>query len=141
MVVQPVHCKHPFLSTRVKVYSHDIGTTCQSLHANNCLMSSNRSDVDSGAAGGCLGSRDMATTRFQDLDLRIGPRAGYIFCHQGSCEHLVVVRDIRRIHPVDGGDPRFMGSYPYLTGQVCLACTAETAAQRSLLDGNKLLTD
>ncbi|KAK9867327.1 hypothetical protein WJX84_011559 [Apatococcus fuscideae] len=68
-------------------------------------------------AGGCLGSRDMATTRFQDLDLRIGPRAGYIFCHQGSCEHLVVVRDIRRIHPLDGGDPRFMGSYPYLTGQ------------------------
>ena len=74
-----------------------------------------------GAGTGPLVSGIMERTRFQDLGLRAGPRAGYIFCHQGGCEHLLVVRDIRRIHPVELGDPTFIASYPYCALQVRLS--------------------
>ncbi|KAI5676738.1 hypothetical protein M9H77_07688 [Catharanthus roseus] len=44
-------------------------------------------------------SVDMQKTRFCDLRFRLG--AGYIYCHQGDCKHLIVIRDMRLIHPED----------------------------------------
>ncbi|KAI3964932.1 hypothetical protein MKW92_031272 [Papaver armeniacum] len=41
----------------------------------------------------------MHKIRFCDLSLRLG--AGYLYCHQGNCKHLMVLRDMRLIHPED----------------------------------------
>lgn len=41
----------------------------------------------------------MKTTRFCDLRFRLG--AGYLYCHQGDCKHLIVIRDMRLVHPED----------------------------------------
>ncbi|XP_010244822.1 PREDICTED: snRNA-activating protein complex subunit [Nelumbo nucifera] len=42
---------------------------------------------------------DMHKTRFCDLKFRLG--AGYLYCHQGDCKHVMVIRDMRLIHPED----------------------------------------
>ncbi|KAL8552430.1 hypothetical protein ACS0TY_001210 [Phlomoides rotata] len=41
----------------------------------------------------------MQTTRFCDIGFRLG--AGYLYCHQGDCKHVIVIRDMRLIHPED----------------------------------------
>ncbi|KVI00109.1 hypothetical protein Ccrd_021648 [Cynara cardunculus var. scolymus] len=41
----------------------------------------------------------MQATRFCDLSFRLG--AGYLYCHQGDCKHVMVIRDMRLIHPQD----------------------------------------
>ena len=41
----------------------------------------------------------MHKTRFCDLRFRLG--SGYLYCHQGDCRHIIVVRDMRLIHPDD----------------------------------------
>ncbi|VFQ71638.1 unnamed protein product [Cuscuta campestris] len=42
---------------------------------------------------------EMKNVRFCDLKFRVG--AGYLYCHQGDCKHLMVIRDMRLIHPED----------------------------------------
>ncbi|KAI3723605.1 hypothetical protein L2E82_35335 [Cichorium intybus] len=46
-----------------------------------------------------LKPRQMQATRFCDLIFRLG--AGYLYCHQGDCKHLMVIRDMRLIHKED----------------------------------------
>ncbi|KAL3534746.1 hypothetical protein ACH5RR_003207 [Cinchona calisaya] len=55
---------------------------------------------------------DMQKTRFCDIRFRLG--AGYIYCHQGNCEHLIIIRDMRLIHPEDVQN---RGAYPLITFQ------------------------
>ena len=50
---------------------------------------------------------DISQTKFLDLDLHLG--LPYVFMHQGGCEHLVVVEQIRLFHP--GDEPR-ASNYP-----------------------------
>ncbi|KAG0470831.1 hypothetical protein HPP92_017531 [Vanilla planifolia] len=40
---------------------------------------------------------------------------GYLYCHQGNCKHIMVIRDMRLIHPED---PQNRAEYPLLTFQV-----------------------
>ncbi|KAK4723663.1 hypothetical protein R3W88_026442 [Solanum pinnatisectum] len=54
----------------------------------------------------------MQKTRFCDLRFRLG--AGYLYCHQGDCKHLVVIRDMRMIHPEDVQN---RAAYPLITFQ------------------------
>ncbi|CAA3029379.1 Hypothetical predicted protein [Olea europaea subsp. europaea] len=65
----------------------------------------------------------MQNTRFCDLRFRLG--AGYLYCHQGDCKHLIVLRDMRLIHPEDVQN---RAAYPLVTFQFklryrkCSAC-------------------
>ena len=45
---------------------------------------------------------DITKTRFLDLELHLG--LPYVFIHQGGCEHLVIVEQMRLFHP--GDEPR-----------------------------------
>ncbi|KAL6963794.1 hypothetical protein U1Q18_034801 [Sarracenia purpurea var. burkii] len=58
---------------------------------------------------------DMQTMRFCDLRFRLG--AGYLYCHQGDCKHVIVVRDMRLIHPEDVQN---RATYPIATFQLKL---------------------
>ena len=58
---------------------------------------------------------DMAHLCWNEIGLRVGPAAKNVFCHQGCCEHLLVVKDVRRRHP---DDPTHHSSYPYLIQEV-----------------------
>jgi snRNA-activating protein complex subunit 3 len=40
-----------------------------------------------------LTSRKMEETTFQELTVRIG--VPYIYVHQGNCEHMLIVSDVR----------------------------------------------
>ncbi|XP_006307426.2 snRNA-activating protein complex subunit isoform X1 [Capsella rubella] len=42
---------------------------------------------------------DMHSTRFCDLRFRVG--ASYLYCHQGDCKHMIIIRDMRLSHPED----------------------------------------
>lgn len=53
---------------------------------------------------------DMHKTRFCDLQFRLG--AGYLYCHQGDCKHMIVIRDMRLIHPEDVQN---RAAYPIVT--------------------------
>ncbi len=61
--------------------------------------------------------------RFIDLTLRLN--YPYLYCHQGNCEHLLIFKEIRLVHPTD---PPHQVSYPlqtYLTKTmppVCQIC-------------------
>ncbi|KAD6795959.1 hypothetical protein R6Q59_012204 [Mikania micrantha] len=46
-----------------------------------------------------LKASSMQTTRFCDLRFRLG--AGYLYCHQGDCKHIMVIRDMRLVHSED----------------------------------------
>lgn len=59
---------------------------------------------------------DMNRTRWGELALKVGPAAGYVFCHQGCCEHLLVVKDVRQIH---ADDPQDLAAYPVCIREVC----------------------
>ncbi|PSS32839.1 SnRNA-activating protein complex subunit like [Actinidia chinensis var. chinensis] len=58
---------------------------------------------------------DMDKMRFCDLRFRLG--AGYLYCHQGDCKHVIVVRDMRLIHPEDVQN---RATYPITTFQLKL---------------------
>uniref|UniRef100_A0A0D9V9E0 snRNA-activating protein complex subunit n=1 Tax=Leersia perrieri TaxID=77586 RepID=A0A0D9V9E0_9ORYZ len=58
-------------------------------------------------------SAKMEKTRFSDLNFRIG--AGYLYCHQGNCKHMIVIRDVRLIHPEDTQN---QAEYPLMTFQM-----------------------
>lgn len=53
---------------------------------------------------------DMHKSRFCDLQFRLG--AGYLYCHQGDCKHLIVIRDMRLIHQEDVQN---QSAYPIIT--------------------------
>ncbi|XP_047340106.1 snRNA-activating protein complex subunit [Impatiens glandulifera] len=53
---------------------------------------------------------DMHTTRFYDLQFRLG--FGYLYCHRGDCKHIIVIRDMRLISP---DDVQNRTDYPILT--------------------------
>ena len=50
---------------------------------------------------------DMSKTRFIDLEVNVG--LPYVFIHQGDCEHLIIIEQIRLFHP--GDEPR-ISNYP-----------------------------
>ncbi|OVA19697.1 snRNA-activating protein complex [Macleaya cordata] len=56
---------------------------------------------------------DMHKIRFCDLEFRLG--AGYRYCHQGDCKHIIVFRDMRLIHPEDVQN---RAAYPVLIFQL-----------------------
>lgn len=41
----------------------------------------------------------MEDTRFLDLRIKVG--FPYLYCHQGDCEHLVIITDVRRVPSSD----------------------------------------
>ncbi|XP_066472758.1 snRNA-activating protein complex subunit 3 [Tiliqua scincoides] len=70
----------------------------------------------------------MEDYTFNDLNIKIG--FPYLYCHQGDCEHLVIITDIRLIHRDDCLDRSF---YPLLTKKhwlwtkKCFVCKMYTA--------------
>ncbi|XP_070779614.1 snRNA-activating protein complex subunit 3 [Enoplosus armatus] len=65
----------------------------------------------------------MEDTRFADLKVKVG--FPYLYCHQGDCEHLVIITDVRLTHQNDCLDKKL---YPLLTHkhrvitQKCAVC-------------------
>jgi hypothetical protein len=73
---------------------------------------------------GCQAA-DMAATRFRDLDVRVGEHLLYL--HRGSCEHRLIIEQVRAVHPTD---PASTLAYPRLQFQkkepvakTCEVCT------------------
>ena len=67
--------------------------------------------VDIGGPKGDIGfgEEDMAQLTWNDVGLRTGPGARNVYCHQGCCEHLLVIKDVRRLH---SSDPQYLAAYP-----------------------------
>ncbi|XP_062516973.1 snRNA-activating protein complex subunit 3-like [Corticium candelabrum] len=59
---------------------------------------------------GNMTSRLMEGVTFRDINIRLG--FPYLYCHQGSCEHLVIFKDIRLLHC---SDPQNRLLYPCMT--------------------------
>ncbi|KAM4595026.1 snRNA-activating protein complex subunit 3 [Fundulus diaphanus] len=65
----------------------------------------------------------MEDTRFVDLTVKLG--FPYLYCHQGDCEHPVIITDVRLVHKSDCLDKRL---YPLLIhknrslSQKCAVC-------------------
>ncbi|KAL7602860.1 hypothetical protein Lser_V15G18430 [Lactuca serriola] len=55
----------------------------------------------------------MQATRFCDLNFRLG--AGYLYCHQGDCKHVMVIRDMRVIDRKE--DVHNRAAYPLIMFQ------------------------
>ncbi|KAF5203221.1 snRNA-activating protein complex subunit [Thalictrum thalictroides] len=78
---------------------------------------------------------EMHKIRFCDLWFRLG--AGYLYCHHGDCKHIIVIRDMRLIHPEDVQN---RAAYPLLTFQhksrypKCSACKIYRATKVTLDD-------
>ncbi|NXF86944.1 SNPC3 protein, partial [Eubucco bourcierii] len=77
---------------------------------------------------GNLRSVKMEDYTFNDLALKIG--FPYLFCHQGNCEHIVIITDTRLIHHDDCLDRNL---YPllikkhWLCTRKCFVCKKYTA--------------
>ncbi|KAL6840384.1 hypothetical protein ACP4OV_030194 [Aristida adscensionis] len=80
-------------------------------------------------------SEKMQMTRFSDLHFRLG--AGYLYCHQGNCKHMIVIRDMRLVHP---DDTQNQAEYPLLTFQLhkrrqkCSVCQIYLATKMTVDD-------
>ncbi|WVZ67707.1 hypothetical protein U9M48_016751 [Paspalum notatum var. saurae] len=80
-------------------------------------------------------SERMQMTRFSDLHFR--PGAGYLYCHQGNCNHTIVIRDMRLIHPEDTGN---QAEYPLQTFELqkrlqkCSVCQIYLATKMTVDD-------
>uniref|UniRef100_A0A7N0UJD0 snRNA-activating protein complex subunit n=1 Tax=Kalanchoe fedtschenkoi TaxID=63787 RepID=A0A7N0UJD0_KALFE len=80
-------------------------------------------------------TREMQHTRFCDLKFRLG--AGYLYCHQGECQHTIVIRDMRLLHP---DDVQNRAAYPILTFQLkprfqkCAVCKIFKATKMTVDD-------
>ncbi|XP_029950230.1 snRNA-activating protein complex subunit 3 [Salarias fasciatus] len=65
----------------------------------------------------------MEDTRFVDLTVKVG--FPYLYCHQGDCEHLVIITDVRLAHKDDCLDkelyPLLIHKHRILT-QKCAVC-------------------
>ncbi|XP_061626790.1 snRNA-activating protein complex subunit 3 [Phyllopteryx taeniolatus] len=65
----------------------------------------------------------MEDTKLVDLKVKVG--FPYLYCHQGDCEHIVIITDVRLTHKDDCLDRKF---YPLLTHkhrvstQKCAVC-------------------
>ncbi|NXK38218.1 SNPC3 protein, partial [Piprites chloris] len=77
---------------------------------------------------GNLQSVKMEDYVFNDVSLKIG--FPYLFCHQGNCEHIIIITDIRLIHHDDCLDRNL---YPllikkhWLCTRKCFVCKMYTA--------------
>ncbi|XP_009109703.1 snRNA-activating protein complex subunit [Brassica rapa] len=82
-----------------------------------------------------FGSAEMQSTRFCDLRFRLG--ASYLYCHQGDCKHMIVIRDMRLSHPEDVQN---RAAYPRLIYQLktrpqkCSVCKIYRASKVVLDD-------
>lgn len=82
-----------------------------------------------------FGSAEMQRTRFCDLRFRLG--ATYLYCHQGDCKHMIVIRDMRLSHPEDVQN---RAAYPRLIYQLktraqkCSVCKIYRASKVALDD-------
>ncbi|CAH8355510.1 unnamed protein product [Eruca vesicaria subsp. sativa] len=82
-----------------------------------------------------FGSAEMQRTRFCDLRFRLG--ASYLYCHQGDCKHMIVIRDMRLSHPEDVQN---RAAYPRLIYQLktraqkCSVCKIYRASKVVLDD-------
>ncbi|KAK6133136.1 hypothetical protein DH2020_033175 [Rehmannia glutinosa] len=82
-----------------------------------------------------LKSVHMQRTRFCDIRFRLG--AGYLYCHQGDCKHVIVIRDMRLIHPED---VQSRAAYPLVTVQTkhrykkCSVCKIYRAEKMTVDD-------
>ncbi|KAK3162807.1 hypothetical protein QOZ80_1BG0094070 [Eleusine coracana subsp. coracana] len=80
-------------------------------------------------------SKRMQRIRFSDLQFRLG--AGYLYCHQGNCKHMIVIRDMRLIHP---DDTQNQADYPLPTFQLqrrlqkCSVCQIYAATKMTVDD-------
>ncbi|TVU36097.1 hypothetical protein EJB05_18013 [Eragrostis curvula] len=80
-------------------------------------------------------SEKMQRIRFSDLQFRLG--AGYLYCHQGNCKHMIVIRDMRLIHP---DDTHNQADYPLMTFQLqrrlqkCSVCQIFPATKMTVDD-------
>ncbi|XP_058027428.1 snRNA-activating protein complex subunit 3 isoform X3 [Ahaetulla prasina] len=80
---------------------------------------------------GTLQATKMEDYTFNDLNIKIG--FPYLYCHQGDCEHIVIITDIRLIHRDDCLDRSL---YPLLTKKhwlwtkKCFVCKMYTASQK-----------
>eukprot|EP00727_Mastigamoeba_balamuthi_P005488 m51a1_g1559 hypothetical protein (371) ;mRNA; r:32095-33486 len=61
---------------------------------------------------GCFETRDMQSTRFTDLKLKVGT-APYVFLHCGDCEHRIMCTEVRMW--AASSDPADVQSYPRAT--------------------------
>jgi len=53
-------------------------------------------------------SRKMEETTFNDLSIRLGQN--YLYCHQGNCEHILVINNVRLLTEADA---RNKNAYPF----------------------------
>ncbi|KAL9670082.1 hypothetical protein QQ045_007633 [Rhodiola kirilowii] len=80
-------------------------------------------------------AKEMQHTRFCDLKFRLG--AGYLYCHQGECQHTIVIRDMRLLHP---DDVQNRAAYPIRTFQLkqrfqkCSVCKIFKATKMTVDD-------
>ncbi|XP_024523354.1 snRNA-activating protein complex subunit isoform X2 [Selaginella moellendorffii] len=80
---------------------------------------------------------NMAETHFRDLNFKLGSK--YLYCHQGDCKHVFVIRDMRLIHEDDARSPstypvlRFL---PRLRYRKCSICSVYRA--RKIVRDDKL---
>ncbi|MQL92169.1 hypothetical protein Taro_024790 [Colocasia esculenta] len=78
---------------------------------------------------------DMHKTCFCDLRFRLG--SGYLYCHQGNCKHIVVIRDMRLLHPEDDQNE---DAYPIVTFQLrrrrrkCSVCKIKLSVMMTVDD-------
>ncbi|KAL6759952.1 snRNA-activating protein of 50kDa MW C terminal-domain-containing protein [Haematococcus lacustris] len=75
----------------------------------------------------------MATATCGQLSARLSNHPIYLFCHLGCCEHLVQVRDVRRMHP---DDPRRRSAYPLQLLPLRVSSAARTPRRCDVCEGN-----
>ncbi|XP_074851026.1 snRNA-activating protein complex subunit 3 [Carettochelys insculpta] len=77
---------------------------------------------------GNLQAAKMEDYTFNDLSIKVG--FPYLFCHQGDCEHIIIITDIRLVHQDDCLDRTL---YPllikkhWLWTRKCFVCKTYTA--------------
>ncbi|XP_078532037.1 snRNA-activating protein complex subunit 3 [Lissotriton helveticus] len=72
---------------------------------------------------GRLQSTHMDDHTFNDLNIKVG--FPYLYCHQGDCEHLVLITDIRLIHKDDCLDRTMyplVTKKPWILTRKCFVC-------------------
>lgn len=68
--------------------------------------------------------------------LRAGPGRQGVFCHQGGCEHIVTVRDVRRFDP--NCDPAWATAYPLQVAGLSFCSSAPAGLRRSAVRAGHL---
>ncbi|CAI8000210.1 snRNA-activating protein complex subunit 3 [Geodia barretti] len=68
---------------------------------------SQQTDLDESPRLDRFHKADMATTRLDQLSLRLG--YPYLFCHHNTCQHIVIFTDLRLLHPTES---QLVSDYP-----------------------------